>query len=139
MPKVIDFGIAKATAAAVRPGSPPKSAPWSAHWVHVPEQAEPNGLDIDTRSDIYSWASSCTNSSPAAFLPPLATPGGPVRRHAADPPEVEPPKPSAAGRPGDAAGIAAASGRTRKTDGAGPRRAGLDRDEVPGQGPDAAA
>jgi hypothetical protein len=56
VPKVIDFGLAKAT------GSPlTEHTLYTAHGVMVgtplymsPEQAEFNNLDIDTRSDIYS-------------------------------------------------------------------------------------
>ena len=57
VPKVIDFGIAKATrAAADRQDAVHRS---SQQFIGTPaymspEQAEMSGLDIDTRSDIYS-------------------------------------------------------------------------------------
>ena len=70
VPKVIDFGIAKATEGQELTdktvytqlqqfiGTPAYMSP---------EQAEMSGLDIDTRSDIYSaWAFCFTNCWPAA-------------------------------------------------------------------------
>jgi serine/threonine protein kinase/tetratricopeptide (TPR) repeat protein len=56
VPKVIDFGIAKATA------GPLTDRTLFTHFAQVvgtplymsPEQAEMNGLDVDTRSDVYS-------------------------------------------------------------------------------------
>ena len=63
VPKVIDFGVAKATGQSLTDktlftgfaqlvGTPLYMSP---------EQAEMSGLDVDTRSDIYSWA--CCSTS----------------------------------------------------------------------------
>ena len=57
VPKVIDFGVAKATGAA--PHRARRSSPAFAQLIGTPlymspEQAELSGLDVDTRSDIYS-------------------------------------------------------------------------------------
>ncbi len=69
VPKVIDFGIAKATEGRLTDatvytqlhqfiGTPAYMSP---------EQAEMSGLDVDTRSDIYSASACCfTNCWPAA-------------------------------------------------------------------------
>ena len=57
VPKVIDFGIAKATnhgADAARRCSPSYRQLIGTPEYMSPEQAEMSGLDIDTRSDIYS-------------------------------------------------------------------------------------
>ena len=49
IPTVIDFGIAKAISARLTEIS---SASWSARM--SPEQAEMSGIDVDTRTDVYS-------------------------------------------------------------------------------------
>ena len=57
VPKVIDFGVAKATGQQLTEQDAVHgvSAQWSARWsTWSPEQAELNNLDIDTRADIYS-------------------------------------------------------------------------------------
>jgi eukaryotic-like serine/threonine-protein kinase len=56
VPKVIDFGIAKATEGKL---TDKRSSPQFEQFIGTPaymspEQAEMSGLDIDTRSDIYS-------------------------------------------------------------------------------------
>ena len=123
VPKVIDFGVAKAvgqrltektfyTGYAQMIGTPAYMSP---------EQAELSGLDIDTRADIYSLG---------ALLYELLTGATPfdketLARAALDEMrrmirETEPPKPSTRG---------AGPGR--------PGRPGLDRDEVPGERPPA--
>ena len=72
VPKVIDFGIAKATQ-----GKLTDRTYFTAFEQFVgtpaymsPEQAEMSGLDVDTRSDIYSPAS---NSTRRRFSPPVST------------------------------------------------------------------
>ena len=67
VPKVIDFGVAKATG-----GHLTEKTAFTGYG-HVigtleymsPERARLDQLDIDTRSDIYSLGWSSTNSSPA--------------------------------------------------------------------------
>ena len=63
VPKVIDFGIAKATEQPLT-----EKTVFTAFGQFIgtpaymsPEQAELSGLDIDTRSDIYAWACCSTN------------------------------------------------------------------------------
>jgi serine/threonine protein kinase len=58
VPKVIDFGVAKATAARRTEGTVFTRAGQlvGTPAYMSPEQARPGGLDIDTRSDIYPWA-----------------------------------------------------------------------------------
>ena len=63
VPKVIDFGVAKAT------GQKLTERTMFTEFGQIvgtleymsPEQAELNQLDIDTRSDIYRWACCCTS------------------------------------------------------------------------------
>ena len=64
VPKVIDFGIAKATEGT----ADRQDAVYTQLQQFIgtpaymsPEQAEMSGLDIDTRSDIYRWACCSTN------------------------------------------------------------------------------
>ena len=57
VPKVIDFGIAKATDPAARGGPPltPLERPTLGTWEYMsPEQADPDGAEVDTRADVYS-------------------------------------------------------------------------------------
>ena len=141
-PKIIDFGVAKAidqqltehtlmTAFAQMVGTPLYMSP---------EQAELSPLGVDTRSDIYSLG---------VLLYELLTGTTPFdkdRLHAASYDELrriireeEPPRPSA--RISTlAADLATTVAEHRRTDArrlgqTSPRRAGLDRDEVPGKGP----
>ena len=141
-PKIIDFGVAKAigqrltehtltTAFAQMVGTPLYMSP---------EQAELSPLGVDTRSDIYSLG---------VLLYELLTGTTPFdkdRLHAASYDELrriireeEPPRPSA--RISTlAADLATTVAEHRRTDAApaqpdSPRRARLDRDEVPGKGP----
>ncbi len=55
VPKVIDFGIAKAAEGVAHDLSASATAPLIGTPVYMsPEQVDGNGLDVDTRSDIYS-------------------------------------------------------------------------------------
>ena len=90
VPKVIDFGIAKATGAAASPTR--RSSPASRQLVGTPlymspEQAELSGLDVDTRSDIYSPGRAALRAADRhdAVRPGDAPQGG-LRRDAADHP-----------------------------------------------------
>ena len=141
VPKVIDFGVAKATGQRLTEQTlfTEFGAVVGTLEYMSPEQAELNHLDIDTRSDVYSLG---------VLLYELLTGTTPLERQrlqqAALPEmlrlirEEEPPRPSTrlsdvgealpaiAAQPADRAGEA---GR------AGARRAGLDRDEGAGEGP----
>ena len=140
--KVIDFGIAKAT------GQQLTDKTLFTNFAQMigtplymsPEQAELSGLDVDTRSDIYSLGvllyELLTGTTPFD-KERLRTAGYDEMRRIIR--EEEPPKPSTRiSTLGQAA--TAASRRDRKSDPeaaepAVPRRAGLDRDEGPGEGP----
>ncbi len=54
--KIIDFGIAKAMHArsSTTPTTPPKASSSGPRVHYSPEQADSDGLDVDTRTDIYS-------------------------------------------------------------------------------------
>ncbi len=61
--KVIDFGVAKAVS---QPLTEKTMFTGFGQVVGTleymsPEQASVNQLDVDTRSDVYSWVSFCTN------------------------------------------------------------------------------
>ena len=143
VPKIIDFGVAKAisqrltertvyTRYAQMVGTPLYMSP---------EQAEMSGLDVDTRSDIYSLG---------VLLYELLTGTTPfdkkrLREAAYDEllriiREEEPPKPSTRiSSLGDTAVAVSAHRKTepKKTGTTVARRSGLDRDEGPGKGPHA--
>ena len=144
VPKVIDFGVAKATGQQLTEktlytgfaqmiGTPLYMSP---------EQAELSGLDVDTRSDIYSLGvllyELLTGTTP--FDQERLQQGG-LRRDAADHPrggaaEAE----HAAEHAGrDARRPSRPTGRAdpRRLSQLGARRAGLDRDEGAGEGPHA--
>ena len=143
VPKVIDFGVAKAIGPAADRADDVHAA--SRRCVGTPlymspEQAELSELDVDTRSDIYSLGvllyELLTGTTPfaqaAACRPPSTRCCAIIR-------EEEPPKPSTrlsddqrddchqSRRSATPEPLQAAAGR--------PRRAGLDRDEGAGEGP----
>ena len=142
VPKVIDFGVAKAVEQRLteRTLFTQFGALVGTFEYMSPEQAEMNAFGVDTRSDIYSLGvllyELLTGTTP---LERAAAPvGGPARAGAAD-----------QGRRGAAAERAAEQlrspaedrgrpqDRARAAAAAGAGRARLDRDEVPGEGPDA--
>ena len=140
VPKVIDFGLAKAMHQSLT-----ERTLHTAHETVLgtplymsPEQAQLNNLDVDTRSDIYSLGvllyELLTGTTPLEKQRFKEAAWDEIRRIIR---EEEPPRPStrlsssrdaavAGRRPADGAGAA---------DEAGARRAGLDRDEGPGEGP----
>ena len=140
VPKVIDFGVAKATGPRLTEQSVYTEVGSLIGTLEYmsPEQAELNNLDIDTRSDVYALGvvlyELLTGSVPFS-REELQAVG--VRRDAADDQgggaaEAE----HAAVRLGDVAERrGGAADRAEEAAGPGPRRAGLDRDEVPGEGP----
>jgi serine/threonine protein kinase len=126
--KVIDFGIAKAmgqqltdktlfTEFAQIVGTPLYMSP---------EQAELSSTDIDTRSDIYSLG---------VLLYELLTGTTPVDKEQLSrrgPSQTEHPHQHCRGGPQHCGPAPNGAGKIEQ---AGPRRAGLDRHEVPGEGP----
>ena len=141
VPKVIDFGVAKATEQRLT-----ERTLFTQYGTLVgtleymsPEQAEMSALGVDTRSDIYSLGvllyELLTGSTPlshkrlkeaALRRDPPHDPGGGAAQaeHAAE-------------RVGRGAGVdlGPAPHGAGQADEAGARRAGLDRDEDPGEGP----
>ena len=141
VPKVIDFGVAKAIEQRLT-----ERTLFTQYGTMVgtleymsPEQAELSALGVDTRSDIYSLGvllyELLTGSTP---LDPQAGPGGGLRRDPAhDQGRGAAEAEHAAERLGRGAGVHLGSapdgaGQAGKADA---RRAGLDRDEDPGEGP----
>ena len=143
VPKVIDFGVAKATEQRLteRTLFTQYGALVGTLEYMSPEQAEMNALGVDTRSDIYSLGvllyELLTGTTPLEKPRLREAAFGEMIRLIK---EEEPPRPSVRlSGSGDLPKIAAA----RKTEPArlveaGAGRARLDRDEVPGEGPDAA-
>ena len=143
VPKVIDFGVAKATGRALTDktlttgfgavvGTPEYMSP---------EQASFNNLDIDTRSDVYSLG---------VLLYELLTGSPPFARKELEKAglleilrvvrEEEPPKPTTKLSTADALPTLSANRGTEpsEADGAAAQRTRLDRDEGAGEGPHAA-
>ena len=143
VPKIIDFGVAKATEQRLTEKTMFTQFGQVVGTVEYmsPEQAKLNQLDIDTRSDIYSLGvllyELLTGETPfdrqrlrsAAFDEMLRI----IR-------EEEPPKPSLRLSTSQSLPSIAANRHVepKTAEHAGPRRAGLDRDEGPGEGPHAA-
>ena len=141
VPKVIDFGVAKAMGQQLTEHTlvTGLGAVVGTLEYMSPEQAQLNQLDIDTRSDVYSLGvllyELLTGSTPldqkrlkeAAYAGNAAA--GPRRGTA----QAERP---AVGFQGFAAvDLGAAASGAGAVDEVGPRRAGLDRDEGAGEGP----
>jgi len=144
VPKVIDFGIAKATEGRLAEGTVyTQLHQFIGTPAYIsPEQAEMSGLDIDTRSDIYSLGvllyELLAGSTP---FDAKETDGLRHGRHAQDNPRT------GARATEHAAGHAARRGtdddrqtpfdRRAEVGASAQGRPGLDRDEVPGEGPHA--
>ena len=143
VPKVIDFGVAKATAQRLTEQTMFTEFGQVIGTLEYmsPEQAKFNQLDIDTRSDIYSLG---------VLLYELlagSTPFEGKRLHEAAFDEMlriireeEPPKPSTRLSSSDALAVDRRQSRLGavETEPASAGRTGLDRDEVPGEGPQSA-
>ena len=141
VPKVIDFGVAKATEQKLT-----ERTLFTQYGTMVgtleymsPEQAEMSALGVDTRSDIYSLGvllyELLTGSTPLTHKRMKEAAYAEILRMIK---EEEPPKPSTRlSDSGEGAGVDLGQSQhgAGQADEAGARRAGLDRDEVPGEGP----
>ena len=145
VPKVIDFGVAKATQARLTEKTLfTRFDQWIGTPAYMsPEQAGLGSLDVDTRSDIYSLGvllyELLTGRTPFDTQKLLAAGYDAVMRTIR---EEEPPKPStrlSTLAEEELSAVAAKRGaEPAKLEPAGARRPGLDRDEGAGEGPDAA-
>ena len=140
VPKVIDFGVAKAAGQELTDKTLVTGFGTIVGTLEYmsPEQAEINQLDIDTRSDIYSLG---------VLLYELLAGSPPFSRKELEKAgllemlrvirEQEPPKPSTKLSTADRFADPGRQPRhgAGEADEAGPRRAGLDRDEGAGEGP----
>ena len=140
VPKVIDFGVAKAAGQQLTDKTLVTGFGAIVGTLEYmsPEQAEINQLDIDTRSDIYSLGVLLYELLTGS--PPFTTQGAGKGRHAGD--AAGDPRAGAveAEHEAEHGGGLADPGRQPRhgageADEAGARRAGLDRDEGAGEGP----
>ena len=141
VPKVIDFGVAKATEQKLT-----ERTLFTQYGTMVgtleymsPEQAEMSALGVDTRSDIYSLGvllyELLTGNTPLTHKRIKEAAYAEILRMIK---EEEPPRPSTRlSRFGRGAGVdlGPSPHGAGQADEAGARRAGLDRDEDPGEGP----
>ena len=141
VPKVIDFGVAKATEQKLT-----ERTLFTQYGTMVgtleymsPEQAEMSALGVDTRSDIYSLGVLLVRAADGqhAADPQAAEGGGVCRDSPHDQGGGAAQAEHAAERFGRGAGVdlGPAAHGAGQADEAGARRAGLDRDEDPGEGP----